>query len=65
MQERMDRSSFQVATHEELAKQDRDYWANTTIAERLEMITYLRECFYGPEATTGRPQRVYKVIERE
>jgi len=28
--------------------------------EKFETITYLRECFYGKNATTGRIQRVYK-----
>jgi len=27
--------------------------------EKFETITYLRECFYGENATTGRIQRVY------
>jgi len=61
----MDRSRVVVATHEELARQDREYWAAATVEERLETITHLRECFYGPEATTGRLQRVYQVVERE
>lgn len=63
MNDKMDRSRFQVSTHEELDKQDKEYWANATIAERLETITYLRECFYGTEATTGRLQRLYQVLE--
>ena len=28
--------------------------------EKFETITYLRECFYGKTATTGRIQRVHK-----
>ena len=28
--------------------------------EKFETMTYLRECFYGKNATTGRIQRVYK-----
>jgi hypothetical protein len=28
--------------------------------EKFETITYLRECFYGKNATTGRIQRVHK-----
>ena len=65
MNERMDRSRLRVTTHEELEKQDREYWANASTAERLETVTYLRECFYGSEATTGRLQRVYQVTELE
>jgi hypothetical protein len=28
--------------------------------EKFETMTYLRECFYGKNATTGRIQRIYK-----
>ncbi|MDR0320666.1 MAG: hypothetical protein LBI28_04115 [Treponema sp.] len=28
--------------------------------EKFETMTYLRECFYGEDATTGRIQRVHK-----
>ncbi|GBU27165.1 hypothetical protein R84B8_00690 [Treponema sp. R8-4-B8] len=28
--------------------------------EKFETITYLRECFYGKNATTGRIQRIHK-----
>ncbi len=65
MNERMDRSRFTICTHEELEKQDKEYWKDASIQEKLQTITYLRECFYGPEATTGRLQRFYKIIELE
>lgn len=63
MKRTMDRSRFQVASHEELDRQDKEYWANAAVSERLETVTYLRECFYGSAATTGRVQRVYRVLE--
>jgi hypothetical protein len=63
MNRKMDRSQFKVSSHQELEKQDKEYWANATSEEKLETITYLRECFYGPEATTGRLQRVYQVLK--
>jgi hypothetical protein len=63
MKTRMDRGRFQVSTHEDLEKQDKEYRANATIAERLETITYLRECFHVAEASTGRLQRLNKVLE--
>jgi hypothetical protein len=64
MHDRMDRKRFRVATHDELAHEDRAYWRGATVREKLETVTYLRECLYGPEATTGRLQRVYRVVER-
>jgi hypothetical protein len=65
MNERMDRSRVEVSTHELLQQEDREYWAGTTVEERLQTVTYLRECFYGPEATTGRLRRLYQVTELE
>jgi len=31
--------------------------------EKFKTITYLRECFYGKNANTGRIQRIYKFIK--
>jgi len=31
--------------------------------EKLQTVTYLRECFYGEDATTGRLQRVCQIIK--
>jgi len=42
-----------------LDESDDEYWANASIEEKLQTITYLRECFYGKTATTGRLQRIY------
>ncbi|HEX2958661.1 MAG TPA: hypothetical protein VHO70_17635 [Chitinispirillaceae bacterium] len=63
MNEKMDRSRFKIASHEELEQEDRKHWANAPYSEKLETITWLRECFYGPEATTGRLQRFYQILE--
>jgi hypothetical protein len=35
----------------------------TTPQDRFALITYLRECFYGPEATTGRLQRIFEITK--
>jgi hypothetical protein len=35
----------------------------TTPQDRFALITYLRECFYRPEATTGRLQRIFEVTK--
>ncbi|MCL2806281.1 MAG: hypothetical protein FWD26_10115 [Treponema sp.] len=39
---------------------DNEYCLFVLGKEKFETITYLRECFYGNEATTGRVQRFYK-----
>ena len=63
MQEKMDRSIITIAKQEDFDKMDNLYWSKATIKEKLETITYLRECFYGKEATTGRLQRIYTMFK--
>ena len=64
MNERIDRSKIKIAKQEEFDKIDNQYCIEATVKEKLETITYLRECFYGEEATTGRVQRVYTMFKR-
>jgi hypothetical protein len=46
-------------------KKEKEYWSKASFKEKLTTITYLRECFYGPEATTGRLQRFYSFSKRK
>ena len=62
VEERIDRTQVSVGSSRELDEEERERWFRATIAERLRTITYLRECFYGPEATTGRLHRVHRVL---
>ena len=64
MKNRMNRMEIAVGSSNELKEAERAELANMSVKERLETITYLRECFYGTEATTGRLQRFYKVFKR-
>ena len=64
MQEKIDRKEILIGDAEYLEKKDTEYWKKATIKEKLQTITYLRECFYGNEATTGRLQRFYTVFKR-
>ena len=59
----MDKSKIVMATQKELDEMDNEYWQKATIEEKLETIVYLRECFYGEEATTGRVQRFHKMFK--
>ena len=61
----MDKSQIIIAKQEELDEMDNEYWIKASINEKLETITYLRECFYGKEATTGRVQRIHKMFKLE
>jgi hypothetical protein len=39
---------------------DSEYCLFVLGKEKFETITYLRECFYGKNATTGRIQRIHR-----
>ena len=64
MNERMDKTRIVIGKAEEMDRSEREYWSKAPIKERLETITYLRECFYGEEATTGRLQRIHTVFKQ-
>jgi len=59
----MNRRQIVIASRDALDKSDVEYWNHATIEEKLETITFLRECFYGEEATTGRLQRVHTMLK--
>ena len=64
MNKKMDRKHVSIGTAEYLENNDKEYWEKSSIEERLKTITFLRECFYGTEATTGRLQRFYTVFKQ-
>jgi len=64
MQQRIDRRKVTIGTFSDLEKKDKEYWDKSDISEKLKTITYLRECFYGSEATTGRLQRFYTILKQ-
>ena len=64
LQNRMDRRAVSIGTSKELENEDILILKQTNASEKFRAITYLRECFYGPEATTGRLQRIYTVFKR-
>ena len=59
MTEKMDRNQIIYSKQELLDESDNEYWINASTKEKLQTITYLRECFYGKTATTGRLQRIF------
>ena len=61
--EKMNRKQIVIADKETLEDNDREYWKNAAVKEKLQTITYLRECFYGKEATTGRLQRLHTMLK--
>jgi hypothetical protein len=62
---RLDRSQISSISFDKNELQAIEEMKNTTPQERFALITYLRESFYGPEASTGRLQRVFEVAKRQ
>ncbi len=65
MNMKMNRNEVSFNSKEEHQADEREYWKKASIEEKVGMITYLRECFYGPEATTGRLQRFFEFSKQE
>ena len=61
--EKMDRTKVTIAKRDTLDKADDEYWCHATAEEKFQTITFLRECFYGKEATSGRLQRIYTITK--
>ena len=61
--EKIDKTKIFYATKETLNDIDSEYWKTATTKEKLQTITYLRECHYGKQATTGRLQRLYTLFK--
>jgi hypothetical protein len=60
---KMNRAQIVIAKRDELDEKDAEYWSRATTKEKLQTITYLRECFYGEEATSGRLHRVHTMLK--
>lgn len=62
---KINRKDFAFSDHKQIEQDDIEYWSQAPIKEKLQMITYLRECFYGKKATTGRLQRIFRFVEQK
>ena len=51
---KMNRNEVSFNSKEGHQADEREYWEKASIEEKVRMITYLRECFYGPEEGTVR-----------
>ena len=59
LSDRIDKNQIFYSKKKQLNENDDEYWKNASTEEKLQTITYLRECFYGKTATTGRLQIFY------
>lgn len=61
---KLDRNAFSVVDLTDI-NSDREYWKDKSPSERLLAAALIREIVYGREATTGRLQRFFEVVERK
>jgi hypothetical protein len=62
---KLDKSTWGFHKIGEEIESDKIELAKMESAGKMELITYLRECFYGPEASSGRVQRVFEFSKSE
>jgi len=62
---KMDKKVWGFETFEAAEKTERKALKKMTYQEKARTITFLRECFYGKRATTGRVQRIFEVSKFE
>jgi hypothetical protein len=60
---RLNKKIVSCLNREEAEQQELESYQQMLPLERLRLMTYLRECYYGEEATTGRLQRVFELVE--
>ena len=61
--EKMDRTNAVLASMDIHEKTEHDEMALMNVEDKSRIITYLREAQYGAKATTGRLQRIYRIVK--
>ncbi len=62
---KLDKRHWAFGTFKEAEKAEIEELSKLSYQDRSRTITYLRECFYGQIATSGRVQRVYQVSKQK
>jgi hypothetical protein len=62
---KLDKRHWAFGTFKDAEKAEAQELSKLSYQKRARTITYLRECFYGRKATTGRVQRVYQVSKQK
>jgi hypothetical protein len=60
---KIDRNSWSVGSFKDGEKEDAQALSRMSYQKKSAIITFLRESYYGRQATTGRIQRVFEVHE--
>ena len=60
---KIDRTSWSVGSLKDSEKEESEALSKMTYQGKSAIITFLRESYYGRQATTGRLQRIFEVSE--
>jgi len=64
IEERIDRSHFELTSFDQADADDLAYWLAKTPQERIEGVEYLRRWIYGDDQINARLQRVFEIAQR-
>ena len=62
---KIDRNVWSVGSFEDGEREEADALSKMSHQKKSAIITFLRESYYGRQATTGRIQRVFEVSKFE
>jgi hypothetical protein len=60
---KLDRTSWSVGSFKDGEREEAEALSKMTHQKKSAIITFLRESYYGRQATTGRVQRIFEVSE--
>lgn len=62
---KVDKNEFGVGSFQESVEHSRTRWSNTSAAERLRALEFLRSQVYPDATTAPRLQRVFEITSRQ
>jgi hypothetical protein len=62
---KIDRNIWSVGSRQESEKEEVLAISNLSPQKKSAVITFLRESYYGQQATTGRLQRIFEVSKQK
>jgi hypothetical protein len=60
---KIDRTSWSIGSFKDAEREEAEVLSKMTHQKKSAIITFLRESYYGRQATTGRVQRIFEVSE--
>jgi hypothetical protein len=58
---KLDKTTWSAGSLQDMEKEEAEQLSKLSHQKKSAAITYLRECYYGRKATTGRLQRIFEM----